>query len=115
MTAPGMVASSINETNEMSGSKSFNMSISMQTPTGDNNISPVIDTQRLSLFLIQNRERSCTVVLILSMGEATKFNETSLESEFWVYPKSLDPSETKGIIPRRNSKELIPLTPFPVP
>ena len=55
MTAPGMVASSINETNEMSGSKSFNMSISMQTPTGDNNISPVIDTQRLSLFLIQNR------------------------------------------------------------
>jgi len=27
----------------------------MLTPTNDNNISPVIDTQRLSLFLIQNR------------------------------------------------------------
>ena len=55
MTAPGMVASAINETNEMSGGKSFSMSISMSTPTNDNNISPVIDTQRLSLFLIQNR------------------------------------------------------------
>ena len=50
-----MVASSINETNEMSGGKSFSMSISMSTPAADNNISPVIDTQRLSLFLIQNR------------------------------------------------------------
>jgi len=55
MTAPGMVASAINETNEMSGSKSFSMSVSMETPAGNNNISPVIDTQRLSLFLIQNR------------------------------------------------------------
>ena len=55
MTAPGMVASSINETNEMSGSKSFSMSIAMSTPADNNNISPVIDTARLSLFLIQNR------------------------------------------------------------
>ena len=53
MTSPGMVASAINETNEMSGSKSFAMSISISTPV--DNISPIIDTQRLSLFLIQNR------------------------------------------------------------
>ena len=52
-TGPGMVASAINETNEMSGSKSFAMTITMSTPA--DNISPVIDTQRLSLFLIQNR------------------------------------------------------------
>ena len=50
-----MVASAINETNEMSGGKSFSMSISMSTPADNNNISPVIDTARLSLFLIQNR------------------------------------------------------------
>ena len=55
MTAPGMVASAINETNEMSGGKSFSMSISISTPADNNNISPVIDMQRLSLFLIQNR------------------------------------------------------------
>jgi len=48
-----MVASAINETNEMSGSKSFGLKITMST-TADN-ISPIIDTQRLSLFLIQNR------------------------------------------------------------
>jgi len=52
-TAPGLVASAINETNEMSGSKSFSLAISLSTPS--DNISPVIDTQRLSLFLIQNR------------------------------------------------------------
>ena len=52
-TTPGLVASAINETNEMSGSKSFGLKITMST-TADN-ISPIIDTQRLSLFLIQNR------------------------------------------------------------
>ncbi len=55
MTAPHLIASAINETNEMSGSKSFNLAISLSTPTDNNNISPVIDTQRLSAFLIQNR------------------------------------------------------------
>tara|TARA_B110000196_G_C21063754_1_gene623745 strand:- start:1 stop:1230 length:1230 start_codon:yes stop_codon:yes gene_type:complete len=55
MTAPHMIASAINEAQEMSDSKSFNMVISISTPTGNSNISPVIDTQRLSLFLIQNR------------------------------------------------------------
>ena len=57
-TAPSMVASAINETNEMSGSKSFALTISMSTPK--DNISPVIDIQRLSLFLIQNRMFSPT-------------------------------------------------------
>ena len=55
MTAPHLIASAINETNEMSSSKSFNLAISLSTPTDNNNISPVIDTQRLSAFLIQNR------------------------------------------------------------
>ena len=50
-----MLASAINETNEMSGSKSFAMTISMSSPTNNDNITPIIDTQRLSAFLIQNR------------------------------------------------------------
>ena len=53
-TAPQIVASAINETNEMGGSKSLSVSISMLSPT-DDNISPVIDTARLSAFLIRNR------------------------------------------------------------
>jgi len=53
MTAPRLIASAINETNEMSGSKSFAMTISMSTP--NDNITPIIDKQRLSAFLIQNR------------------------------------------------------------
>ena len=51
MTAPGIVASAINETNEMSGSKSLALTITIKTPTGNDNISPVIDTSRLSCSL----------------------------------------------------------------
>ena len=53
LTAPAIVASAINETNEMSGSKSLNLVISLSTP--NDNISPVIDTARLSAHLIRNR------------------------------------------------------------
>jgi len=54
MTAPRIVASAINETNEMSSSKSLGLAISMTTPTGSDNISPVIDMSRLSCHLIRN-------------------------------------------------------------
>ena len=54
MTAPRIVASAINETNEMSGGKSLGLAISITTPTGSDNISPVIDTSRLSCHLIRN-------------------------------------------------------------
>jgi len=54
MTAPKIVASAINETNEMSGSKSLSLALKIKTQTGDDNISPVIDTSRLSAYLIRN-------------------------------------------------------------
>ncbi len=54
MTAPRIVASAINETNEMSGSKSLSLALKIKTQTGDDNISPVIDTTRLSSHLIRN-------------------------------------------------------------
>jgi hypothetical protein len=53
MTSPKMIASSINETNEMAGSKSFVMTFDLFSQ--QSNMSPVIDTKRLSAFLIQNR------------------------------------------------------------
>jgi hypothetical protein len=55
MTSPGAVYSSINETNEMSSSKSLSLKITFSTPAGQGHVSPVIDTTRLSAHLIQNR------------------------------------------------------------
>jgi len=54
LTAPALVASAINETNEMSGGKSLAQKITIKTQAGDDNISPVIDTSRLSCHLIRN-------------------------------------------------------------
>ena len=52
-TAPQMVASEINETNEMSGQKSFFNVITLNTT--NTKLSPVLDTQRMSAFTITNR------------------------------------------------------------
>jgi len=55
MNSPGAVYSTINETNEMSGSKSLSLKLTFSTPTGQGHVSPIIDTTRLSSHLIQNR------------------------------------------------------------
>ena len=52
-TAPQMVASPINETNEMSGSKSFFNIVTLSST--NRKVSPVLDTQRMSAFTITNR------------------------------------------------------------
>ena len=54
-TSPGMVCSAINETNEMSGSKSLVLKLTLRTETGNEHISPIFDTSRISAHLIQNR------------------------------------------------------------
>jgi hypothetical protein len=54
--SPGMVCSQINETNEMSGSKSLGILLAINSPF--DNISPVIDTKRLSATVISNRINS---------------------------------------------------------
>ena len=50
---PYMVASKINETNEMASTKSLTLNFTLDTTS--NNISPVIDTDRMSVFSIANR------------------------------------------------------------
>ena len=52
MTGPKIVASSINETNEMSSGKSLNLNITLNSTS--ENLSPVVDTSRLSTHLIRN-------------------------------------------------------------
>ena len=48
-----MVASDINQTNEMSGSKS--LFVQLDFTSSNSRLSPVLDTQRMSAFTIQNR------------------------------------------------------------
>jgi hypothetical protein len=50
---PHMVCSSINETNELSGTKSLFIPITLISSAS--NVSPVIDTQRMSLLAVANR------------------------------------------------------------
>ena len=55
-TAPQMVASSINQTNEMSSLTNYKSMLVNCTMISDNeNLSPVIDVQRLNAFCISNR------------------------------------------------------------
>ena len=53
LVTPQIVASQINETNELSGAKSFRLTTSI-TSSADN-VSPVIDTQRMSIITASNR------------------------------------------------------------
>jgi len=50
---PKAVMSEINETNEMSGQKSFWLNLKLLTT--NTKVSPVLDTQRMSAFMISNR------------------------------------------------------------
>ena len=52
-SVPQLVASQINETNEMGGAKSLVLDVNLNS--SHQNLSPVIDTKRASLFCISNR------------------------------------------------------------
>ena len=51
--APALICSEINESSELSGAKSFRMDLQLKST--EPNISPVIDTDRLSAILVTNR------------------------------------------------------------
>ena len=51
--APALICSEINESSELSGAKSFRMDLQLKSL--ESNISPVIDTDRLSTVLVTNR------------------------------------------------------------
>jgi hypothetical protein len=58
-TSPKMVASSINETNEMSGGKSLFVNLTLTT--SNTKVSPVLDIKRISMVAVQNRLNNPTV------------------------------------------------------
>jgi hypothetical protein len=94
MTAPGVVASAINETNEMSGSKSFVMNLFLFTPLQSPNVSPVIDTKRLSLFLIQNRLNNPVDGTTPDFVEETTTNGGSAAAKYMTKPIVLENNST---------------------
>ena len=73
LTAPKIVASGINETNEMGGAKSLETTIQMST-TADN-VSPILDTDTLGMIGVQNRINN--VDAIGDVSQATTGNFTS--------------------------------------
>jgi len=72
---PQMVASGVNETNKMSGNKSFELRMTLASNTS--NLSPVLDTQRMGLFAIQNR--------INNIGSLSDLYSTSVSGQDTVF------------------------------
>jgi hypothetical protein len=58
-TSPQLVASAINETNEMLGSKSLFVNLSLTTT--NTKLSPVLDVKRMSMVAVQNRLNNPTI------------------------------------------------------
>jgi hypothetical protein len=90
-TAPRMVASSINETNEMSGSKSLFVNCSMTT--SNTKVSPVLDLQRCSAFTIQNRLNNPSVSDVDYISDTTNIG-TSTAAVYLTRPVILENNTT---------------------
>ena len=90
-TSPRMVASTINETNEMTGSKSLFVNCTLTTT--NTKVSPVIDLQRISAFTIQNRLNQPTSTDINYVADTTNVG-TSSAAVYLTKPILLDNPST---------------------
>ena len=91
-TAPQMVASAINETNEMSSAKSLMINASFTTT--NTKLSPVIDTQRMSLYAISNRLNQPTTGNTPDFVADTKSTGTSSSSVYATRSVTLENTAT---------------------
>jgi hypothetical protein len=94
MNSPGAVYSTINETNEMSSSKSLTLKLTFSTPTGQGHVSPLIDTTRLSAHLIQNRINNPISGTTPEFVEETKNTGGSTEAKYQTKPVILTNEST---------------------
>ena len=94
MNSPGAVYSTINETNEMSSSKSLSLKLTFSTPTGQGHVSPVIDTTRLSAHLIQNRINNPISGTTPEFVAETTFTGSSTEAKYQTRPIILENEST---------------------
>mgnify|MGYP003306338922 CR=1 FL=1 len=90
--APQVIASSINETNEMSGNKSFMTILSMTTQ--NENLTPVIDLESMSVFTTKNRINNPASGTTPDFVAETNASQTSAESKYLTKPIVLDNNST---------------------
>ena len=78
LQSPKLVLSSINETNELSGGKSFRLT-SQLSSTADN-VSPVLDVDTMGAILVQNRINSITSDTIGASGGSEAARESIIST-----------------------------------
>jgi hypothetical protein len=93
-TTPGMVCSQINETNEMTGSKSLVLKLTLRTEEGNGHISPIFDTSRISAHLIQNRLNKPTSGTTPEFVVETTNQGGSVENKYITKPIILENEST---------------------
>jgi hypothetical protein len=91
-TTPQMVASDINQTNEMAGSKSLFINLSMTTTS--TNLSPVLDVARMSMVAIQNRLNQPTAGNTPNFVDDTAPSGTSSAAVYVTKPVTLENEST---------------------
>ena len=89
---PQMVASDINQTNEMSGNKSLFVTCSLTT--SNTKLSPVIDTQRVSMITVQNRLNSPTSINHPNFKDDEQSSGSSTAAIYCTRPVVLDNPST---------------------
>jgi hypothetical protein len=91
-TSPQMVASAINETNEMLGSKSLFLNLSLSTSS--TKLSPVLDVKRISMVAVQNRLNNPTVGNTPNFVSDTASTGTSSAAVYCTRPITLENEST---------------------
>ena len=100
---PQLVASEINETNEMSGSKSIVFNLLMSSSNA--NLSPIVDLKRINSFAISNRLNNPTVSstdILTGDGSTTAFTLSG------------SPSSVHLLAIKKDGKKLQPIDDFTV-
>lgn len=91
-TSPQMVASAINETNEMSGSKSLFLNLTLSTTS--TKLSPVLDVKRISMVAVQNRLNNPTAGNTPNFVSDTAATGTSSAAVYCTRPITLENEST---------------------
>jgi len=91
-TSPQIVASSINETNEMAGGKSLFVNLTLSTT--NTKLSPVLDVKRMSMVAVQNRLNNPTAGNTPNFVADTAASGTSSAAVYCTRPIVLENSST---------------------
>ena len=102
-TEPKMIASDINQTNEMAGSKSMFVALTMSSLNA--NLSPVIDTKRLNAFAISNR---------LNKPVVNATNSFTGDGSTTAFTMSSSPESVHLVAVKKSGKKLKPVDDFTI-